>query len=182
VNEELQFLEYLSTRLGSADLPYMLTGSLAMMFYAIPRMTRDIDLVVECRPRDIPKLIDLFSEDCYINEDAVKDAVSRRGMFNIIHTEWSIKADFVVRKDNQYRELEFSRRQVKELAGFAVSVVTSEDLILSKLDWAHESDSGSQYRDVSMMLATVPQLDISYLEKWAAHLGVLSKLDELRPR
>jgi len=45
VNEELKFLEYISTRLDSAGNPYMLTGSMAMMFYAVPRMTRDIDLV-----------------------------------------------------------------------------------------------------------------------------------------
>jgi len=181
VNEELKFLEYISTRLGSAGIPYMLTGSMAMMFYAVPRMTRDIDLVVECRSQDIPKLLDLFSDDCYISEETVKDAVSRQGMFNIIHTEWCIKADFVLRKDAPFRELEFSRRQVHQLSGFEVSVVTPEDLILSKLAWARHSHSESQFRDVSMMLASVPELDFAYIEKWAAQLGVLSKLDELRP-
>ncbi len=34
---------------------------------------------------------------------------------------------------------------------------------------------------MAMMLASVPELDFVYLEKWAAQLGVLSKLDELRP-
>ena len=55
------------------------------------------------------------------------------------------------------------------------------DLILSKLAWARDSHSESQFRDVSMMLASVPELDFAYIEKWAAQLGVLSKLDELRP-
>jgi len=159
----------------------MLTGSMAMMFYAVPRMTRDIDLVVECRSQDIPQLLDLFSGDCYISEETVKDAVSSLGMFNIIHTEYCIKADFVLRQDAPYRELEFSRRQVQQLSGFEISVVTPEDLILSKLVRARVSHLESQFRDVSMMLASVPELDFAYLEKWAPQLGVLSKLTELRP-
>jgi hypothetical protein len=41
----------------------MLTGSMAMIFYAVPRMTRNIDLVVECRSQETPKLLGLFSGD-----------------------------------------------------------------------------------------------------------------------
>jgi hypothetical protein len=44
VNEELEFLRYMADKLEEARLPYMLTGSMAMMFYAVPRMTRNIDL------------------------------------------------------------------------------------------------------------------------------------------
>jgi hypothetical protein len=37
-------LRDVSTRLDAAELPFMLTGSLALNFYAQPRMTRDVDL------------------------------------------------------------------------------------------------------------------------------------------
>ena len=43
---ELAALQDLCARLESARIAYMLTGSLAMSFYARPRMTRDVDLVV----------------------------------------------------------------------------------------------------------------------------------------
>lgn len=43
---ELDILRDVSERLESAGIEYMLTGSVAMNYYAQPRMTRDIDLVV----------------------------------------------------------------------------------------------------------------------------------------
>lgn len=48
MSDQLEFLELIVSRLDGAGIPYMLTGSVAMSIYAGPRMTRDIDLVVEC--------------------------------------------------------------------------------------------------------------------------------------
>ena len=39
MNEEPAFLRYMAAKLDEARLPYMLTGSMAMMFYAVPRST-----------------------------------------------------------------------------------------------------------------------------------------------
>ena len=61
----------------------------------------------------------------------------------------------------------------------SIAVVSPEDLIISKLDWARDSASASQYHDVAQLLATVPDLDVTYLERWAETLGVLDKLHEL---
>ena len=46
---ELEVLGIVAERLESAGIAYMVTGSIAMNYYAVPRMTRDIDLVVELR-------------------------------------------------------------------------------------------------------------------------------------
>lgn len=62
MDEQLEFLKLIAARLGSADIAYMLTGSMAMAVYSIPRMTRDIDLVVEIQPKDIGRIVQLFSE------------------------------------------------------------------------------------------------------------------------
>lgn len=40
-------------RLGRAGLEYMLTGSMAVNFYAMPRMTRDIDLGLDELLREV---------------------------------------------------------------------------------------------------------------------------------
>src|SRR5437763_7624761 len=39
---------------------YMLTGSMAMNYYAQPRMTRDIDVVVAIKPNDVDRVVALF--------------------------------------------------------------------------------------------------------------------------
>ena len=47
MTEELEVLRIITGRLESAGIGYMVTGSIAMNYYAVPRMTRDIDVVVE---------------------------------------------------------------------------------------------------------------------------------------
>ncbi|OGQ82967.1 MAG: hypothetical protein A3G40_15190 [Deltaproteobacteria bacterium RIFCSPLOWO2_12_FULL_57_22] len=51
--EELAVLKEVTRRLNRAKIPYMVTGSIAANFYTVPRMTRDIDIVVELSERDI---------------------------------------------------------------------------------------------------------------------------------
>ncbi len=43
----LDFLEKITDKLDLIQLPYMLSGSLAMGFYAVQRTTRDVALVIE---------------------------------------------------------------------------------------------------------------------------------------
>ena len=172
MGEQLEFVKLIASRLDSAGIPYMMTGSMAMAIYSIPRMTRDIDLVVEATPADIDKIVDLFSEDCYIDQDSIRQAVRAYGMFNIIHNDWVIKADFIIRKDDEYRREEFARRQKLDIEDATISVVAAEDLILSKLVWGKPSQSDLQFRDVRQMISTVSQLDRKYMQKWAIVLGI----------
>jgi hypothetical protein len=43
MDSELDVLRLVGERLGASGLPFMLTGSFAMAYYATPRMTRDLD-------------------------------------------------------------------------------------------------------------------------------------------
>lgn len=54
-------------RLAPARIPYMITGSIAANFYTNPRMTRDIDIVIEVEEEDAGTLFSLFSTDFYVN-------------------------------------------------------------------------------------------------------------------
>ena len=60
------------------------------------------------------------------------------------------------------------------------SIVTAEDLVLSKLVWAAESRSEIQLQDVRNLMTAVATLDWTYLEHWAAELTVAELLCEVR--
>jgi len=180
MDEQLEFVKMIASRLESAKIPYMITGSMAMTIYSIPRMTRDIDLVVDCRRDDIEQIVDLFAQDCYVDSDSIQDAIDRRSMFNIIHNDWILKADFIVRKDEDYRKVEFERRRRLDIEGEGVWVVALEDLILSKLHWSRASDSELHLGDVRAIIESVPDLDWAYIEGWAEVLSVAEMLKELR--
>jgi hypothetical protein len=53
----------------------MVTGSMAANFYAVPRMTRDIDIVIELSERDVDRVTRLFQQEYYIDHDMVQRAV-----------------------------------------------------------------------------------------------------------
>ena len=102
----------------------------------------------------------------------MREAVQNKGMFNLIHDQYIIKVDFVVRKDTPYRRKEFSRKKNISVDGQELCVVAPEDLILSKLVWAKDSKSEVQLRDVRNLLQSVKGLNRRYLTRWAKQLGV----------
>jgi hypothetical protein len=95
MSEELEVLKIVTQRLGEAGINYMVSGSIAANYYTIPRMTRDIDIVIELKEEDVHKFINLFEDDFYINKETVSEEVSRQGMFNVIYNRYVIKIDFI---------------------------------------------------------------------------------------
>lgn len=155
----------------------MVTGSVAMNYYAQPRMTRDIDVVVSLERPDAERLVQFFGEDYYIDHQAVVRAIAEQSIFNLIHQDSVIKVDGIVRKSDAYREEEFSRRKQVSIADFQTWIVSLEDLILSKLYWARDSHSELQLRDVRNLLRR--DFDSDYLRSRAKILGVEQLLEEL---
>ena len=173
---ELLALRDVCARLDSAGIAYMLTGSLAMSFYARPRMTRDIDLVVALEAAEAEQLIGALGADYHADAGAITAALRGARPWNIIHLPSVVKIDLIPRKDTRYRRAEFERRRRVELAGVPLWIVSVEDLILSKLEWSRESRSKQQRRDVGLLLEA--PLERAYLEEWAARLGLDGLLKE----
>jgi len=169
--EELAVIRDVAERLEQGGLPYMLTGSLAMSFYAQPRMTRDVDLVVEMGGSNAAQLVTLFEDAYYVSSESVREALSSQSMFNLIHLESLIKVDVIVRKEEPYRQLEFARREKVRIGDAEVYIVSKEDLILSKLWWARDSHSEMQIRDVENLIGT--GFDRRYVGHWARELGLM---------
>jgi len=180
MSEQLDVLKLVTERLHRAAIDYMISGSIALNYYAQPRLTRDIDIVVALRPEDAERVTNLFAADFYIDADAVRSAIVQLGMFNIIHYDHVMKVDFIVWKDTPYRHEEFARRSAVEIDGVTMWLVTAEDLLLSKLVWAAESRSEIQLYDVRNLIRSVADLDWTYIEHWATELTLGELLREVR--
>ena len=46
MSEQLEVLKLVADRLEQAGMAYMISGSMALNYYAQPRLTRDIDIVI----------------------------------------------------------------------------------------------------------------------------------------
>jgi hypothetical protein len=166
-----------SRRLRKLGIAHMLTGSVAMGYYGEPRMTRDIDFVLDARIAHVGPIATEFGGDYYVDEGAVGEAVRARSVFNMIHQRSVTKVDCVIRKDSEYRRVEFERRRPAEVRGVSTHIVSKEDLILSKLVWAKPSHSEMQLRDVANLMST--GYDTGYVDEWKDRLGVGDLLEEL---
>ena len=157
-------------RIKPLGIKYMLTGSLAMMNYNFYRMTADIDIVVELKIDDANKIINAFEPDYYVPRGRVRDAIARNFMFNVIHQETAFKIDLVIKKKTEFQRNAFERRKEIDFFGKNIYIITLEDLIISKLNWAKESLSEKQFNDVENLLQN--EYDIDYVENWTDKLGV----------
>ena len=178
--DEIKVLKIVVKRLESARIPYMITGSIASNFYTTPRMTRDIDIVIEVEEEDAGTLFSLFSTDFYVDKNSIINAIHNKQIFNIIHREGIVKVDFIIRKDTNYRNLEFKNRRSIVFERQKIFIVSPEDLILSKLFWARESLSEMQIRDVNNLFKTIHNLDRGYIEKWVHELELDAVYNEVK--
>jgi hypothetical protein len=175
VNYDEEALRRVIDILERRGVPYMLTGSVASSYYGRPRATHDADIVLDPTPEQLEALIgDLDRDGFYLDADGAREALKRRRQFNAIETQYASKIDLIVRKDRAFSREEFARRQPADLPfRNGVTLVSPEDAILSKLEWARRSgDSERQLRDAAGVLELNPSLDQQYVEKWAEALGV----------
>lgn len=161
--------------LDDLGIDYMLTGSYASSIQGEPRSTHDIDLVVALTMSDADKLIEAFPDpEFYLSPPAMREAIERSGMFNVIHMESGYKVDFWLLRDLPFDTLRFARKCTVTAWGIVLKVSTPEDTILAKLRWAKESGgSEKQFTDALRIYEIqYPLFDMAYLEEWAGRLDV----------
>ncbi len=149
----------------------MLSGSVALSVYTLPRATRDFDFIIHLQPKDADDFVANFKEGYYCNADAVTEAIKNSGMFNIIDHSSGYKADFVILKKTKYRQTEFNRRQQVDFYGLPIYIVSPEDLLISKIIWIQEIQSNLQMEDIKN-LSTFEHLDWEYTHNWIKLLNL----------
>ena len=166
--------------LRDAGIPHMVTGSVASNYYGEYRSTVDTDIVIDPTPESLAEFVRILPDAFYISEDAAREALRLRRMFNIIHGSTGHKVDLIIRKNDAYSVAAFQRRGPGVAGNVPVEIVAAEDLILSKLLWARRSGSERQVRDASSVLETQSSnLDLDYLKHWAAELDLEEELQRL---
>ncbi len=168
--------------LDGAGVPYMVTGSVASSYHGEPRATRDLDVVIDPDGASLASLVGrLGGAGLYVDREAALVALATRGQFNAIDRSSGWKVDFVIRRDRPFSREEFGRRLPAELLGTPAWIVTPEDAILVKLEWALASGSDRQLTDASALLRIGRDtLDFGYLDRWADELGLREAWSRLR--
>ena len=167
-------------RLNRAEFTYYLTGSMASNYWGIPRTTHDLDFVIQLPMSAVPRILQEFSGDFYIEEAAVRAAYQPPHQFNAIDTRSALKVDFWLPKPEPFDREMLRRRAQATLLGEPAWIATAEDVILHKLVWNRISPSDRQLGDAAGVVAVqTDALDKNYLRHWAQELKLTSELERL---
>ena len=174
---DIQSLKDIIQALDQAEIPYMLTGSLASTYYSAPRTTQDIDLVIAPASAQLKILIQLLpSDDYYADLNLAMEAWRHQSVFNVVNMRTGWKIDLIMRKSGAYGHEAFQRRKQATIEGVSLFIATAEDVMISKLDWAKLGESSRQIRDVANILKfQADSLDRAYLDRWISELDLLSQ-------
>jgi hypothetical protein len=173
--EQVDVLRRALEVLQSLGIQHMIVGSAASMTYGEPRLTRDIDLVVNLRSDQVDALCRAFpAPDYYVSSKAAHDAVLSRSQFNIIHIPSANKLDMIVAKDDPWGRSQLGRRRMLTVFSHVVAPVAApEDVIIAKMIYYQEGESEKHLRDIASMLRiSSAEIDRDYVNRWAAQLDL----------
>jgi hypothetical protein len=176
--EQSDLLRHACDVCESLGLTYLVTGSTATIAYGEPRFTNDIDIVVDLPADKVPAFCAGFrSDQFYISEPAVNEAVRNRHQFNVLHPESGLKIDFIVMTDSDFDQSRRLRaRPLAVLPGRTVSFASPEDVIIKKMTYYAEGGSEKHVRDILGVLRIQgTTLNREYISTWASRLS----LDEI---
>lgn len=173
--------------LNKAEIPYMITGSIASSLYGEPRSSHGIDLVIAVNKSSVDAFMQAFSnsEDSnyYLpHRETIIETIEQESMFNLIDMVEGDKIDFWILTNTPFDKSRFQRRRIEKFDDIEFFVSTPEDTILAKLHWAKLSGgSEKQFGDAKGVYEVqYPNLNLDYLEIWAEKLDVKKLWERLK--
>jgi hypothetical protein len=163
--------------LNGQGIRYIITGSVASMVYGEPRLTNDIDVVLEITSADIPGLIQAFPEaDFYLPPvEVIETELLRgsRGHFNIICQHSMLKADVYLTGNDPLQRWGMENSKTIDIDGQPISFAAPEYVIVRKLQFYREGNSQKHIRDIASMLAeSASEIDFDSLNQHILELGL----------
>jgi hypothetical protein len=172
-------LERLVAILDRLKIRFHLTGGITSVVYGEPRMTQDVDLVLD-RERVLAVqdalLAALSGAGFEFGESTARRAIESRQMFQVLDVDEVIKLDLYVRC---LIPGELDRSIKAELfPGVTLPIVSRPDAALSKLIWIQHGSHRSR-RDLRRIVDGATQEEEATVRRSAADMGLAELLDEV---
>jgi hypothetical protein len=175
---ESDLLKLFAVPLERENIDYVITGSIASILYAEPRLTHDIDIVVDLNIQDVKRIQVIFPPNEYYcpPEEILIDEIKRpvRAQFNVIHLNSGFKADFFLHGNDPLHEWAFSNKRRMPIGEeYSVWLAPPEYVIIRKMQYYAEGGSDKHLRDIQNMTAIIKErLNLQFIEMQVSNLGL----------
>ena len=180
--EQDDLLRTVVASLERHEIPYLVTGSIATIFYGEPRFTNDIDVVALLTENKLDLLAQDFpAPEYYLDREAAKEAIAARRQFNLIQPGSGLKVDIIVVEESAFNQSRFARAmRIHPAPDYEAAFASAEDVILMKLEYYRQGSSDRHVRDILGVLAVQgDDIDRDYIAEWAGRLGLASVWKEI---
>jgi len=161
------------------QIRFHLTGGMTSIAYSEPRMTQDLDIVIdnEAVAGQLDSFIKCLQDsDFLFDEPALRRAVENRQMFQLLDSAEALKLDLYP------RELvpgELDRSNAVELFdGLSIPIASLPDAAISKLIWVSKG-SHKNRRDLRQLIRVATESQHQMVDRLATSLGLDGLLSEV---
>ena len=185
--QEPDLIQIFTRRLNKQDICYMVTGAVASIIYGEPRLTNDIDMVVELKVNDVDKILGAFPDNEFYCPPAeimkIEIGRNQRGHFNIIHHETGFKADVYLVGEDSLHHWAIANRTVVNVEGEEIWVAPPEYVIIRKLEYYKEGGSNKHLRDIiGIIEISEDRINFKELQHKIEYQGLQEVWNKIRKR
>ncbi|MCG8449419.1 MAG: nucleotidyltransferase [Pirellulales bacterium] len=163
-------IDFLSTE----KVSYALIGGLAASLRGEPRVTADVDFVIDTDVNGALELLKKIEKSPFVPLFAgVEDVVSQSFILPLRHRTTLVKVDLTIGLSGFERQL-IQRATLVNVSGLAVRLITAEDLLIMKLLAGRPRD---QQDATGIVVVQGDSLDWSYCQKIARELSQAVDID-----
>ena len=160
------------------SIRFHITGGVTTSTYGEPRLTQDIDIVIDNAQAAASIddfLLSLKHSDFIHSADAIGRAIANKDMFQLIDSVESLKLDIYPR---ELIEGELGRSQPFEIFdGLIAPIASRADAVLSKLIWISKGSHKSR-QDVRQIFRNCTKPELEFVHRLAAELKLTELLEE----
>lgn len=159
---------YVIDVLNRLRIAYMISDSIASIAYGKPRLTYDMDIIIDLDQSQAKELASSFDKEWSVDLEGILEAIQKGGHFNIVHFQSGSKIDFFLRGDTEFAQTEFKRRRKEKFDKKRQAIfATPEDIIIKKLDYYQQGRSEKHLEDIQGILEISKELlDFPYINRW----------------
>lgn len=171
--------------LEATGVQYMVTGSVAATIYGEPRLTQDVDLVLQLSSSDAARVVDAFPDSEYYAPplEVLTDEAGRPtdGHFNLLHRETGLRADCYLAGDDALCLWGLANCRSLAVGEQRIRVAAPEYVILQKLRYFRAGGGEKHLRDIARMLRVSRDgIDYTVIASWVESLGLVAAWDAAR--
>jgi hypothetical protein len=162
----------------AAHVPYMLTGALAYNYYAIPRSTKDVDIVVSLSdPGVMTKIMRLMEPEIIFSPQVQFDTITwGKRHIGRPPTDSGLSVELFELFEDPFVTTQFQRRKsfLSKALEREIWLPTAEDIITQKIRWGRTKDLDDA-RDV-LAVQGPETLEMDYIQNWCSLHGTTQRL------